>query len=348
MIVKSEAAVLQRCLDSISNHIDWLTIVDTGSTDDTVEIIQSYLEEHPGNLYHDEWVDFGHNRSKSLEYDRDVCDWALIIDADEVITDASGLASLDPSASSYLIEITAAGESFQSKRILREDLDWRYEPEVHAVPVTDYRDVGVVLSDVSIHHYNDGGCKAGRMEWLVSKLEGKDDPRSVFYLANTLRDMGRYEDALPHYLRRASMGGWEEEAWYAHYRAGEMLEKVGRWDEAVSVLTAAIERRPHRVEPVYTLALGYRQRKMRQAAYAWSSYGMLLDQTTPDDILFVASWMYDYAMAFEHSINTYWVGEKDECLRLTSELLGRNLPANIRRQTAINQSLVDGRKITLA
>lgn len=44
MIVRDEAAVLRRCLDSIHPHVEAISIVDTGSTDDTFEIAKSYTE----------------------------------------------------------------------------------------------------------------------------------------------------------------------------------------------------------------------------------------------------------------------------------------------------------------
>lgn len=343
MIVRNEGKVLQRCLDSIKDHIDHLTIVDTGSTDNTVEVIEAYLKDNPGNLYFDEWVDFGHNRSKSLEYDRGVARFTLVIDADEILQDASGLANLGD-ASSYLTTVTAGGEGWWSKRILRDDLNFRYEPEVHAVPVTDHPDVGERLEGVTIHHFNDGGCKAGRMEWLVSKLEGKDDTRSVFYLANTLRDMGRYADALPHFLKRAEMGGWEEEAWYALYRAGQMQALTGDWASAVKTLEDAVARRPGRLEPLYALATGHRARGERAEAYWATARGTNRPAST--DSLFVARWIWDYGMLFEHSISSFWMGKFDEALSACDTLLTLDLPEAHRAQTLRNrQFTLDAMKV---
>ena len=44
MIIRDEEAVLRRCLDSISPHVDQISIVDTGSTDDSFKIAKSYTE----------------------------------------------------------------------------------------------------------------------------------------------------------------------------------------------------------------------------------------------------------------------------------------------------------------
>ena len=84
MIVKNEEKDLARCLDSVCGLVDEIIIVDTGSTDGTVEIAQRYqvqLEkiEWPGN--------FAIARNMSLK--KAVSDWILVLDADEYLDPAS-------------------------------------------------------------------------------------------------------------------------------------------------------------------------------------------------------------------------------------------------------------------
>ena len=62
MIVRDEATVIERCLRSIQDLIDSWVICDTGSCDDTAELIQSLLIDVPGSLYKRPWRDFGHNQ----------------------------------------------------------------------------------------------------------------------------------------------------------------------------------------------------------------------------------------------------------------------------------------------
>ncbi len=78
MIVKNEEEMLPRCLESIKGITDELIVVDTGSTDKTVEIAESY----GAKVYHHPWEnDFSLHRNQSLGYATG--DWFLIIDADE-------------------------------------------------------------------------------------------------------------------------------------------------------------------------------------------------------------------------------------------------------------------------
>lgn len=45
MIVKNESKIIERCLDSVKSIIDSIIISDTGSTDNTIEIIENYIEK---------------------------------------------------------------------------------------------------------------------------------------------------------------------------------------------------------------------------------------------------------------------------------------------------------------
>jgi len=80
MIVKNEEATLAHCLESVKPLVDEMVILDTGSTDKTVEIAMGF-----GALVHNfQWRDdFSAARNESLKHCRG--DWVLILDADETI-----------------------------------------------------------------------------------------------------------------------------------------------------------------------------------------------------------------------------------------------------------------------
>jgi len=78
MMVKNEEEHLPRCLDSLKDVVDEIIVVDTGSTDRTVEIAESY----GARVYHHPWEnDFSKHRNQSISYASR--DWILIMDADE-------------------------------------------------------------------------------------------------------------------------------------------------------------------------------------------------------------------------------------------------------------------------
>jgi glycosyltransferase involved in cell wall biosynthesis len=63
MIVKNSGEVLRDCLRINKKYIDQWTILDTGSTDNTIEIIKDELKDIPGNLYQEPFIDFATSRN---------------------------------------------------------------------------------------------------------------------------------------------------------------------------------------------------------------------------------------------------------------------------------------------
>lgn len=82
MIIKDEQDVLNRCLDCVKQIADEIIIVDTGSTDNSINIAKEYTD----HIYHYEWNNnFAHARNFS--YSKATCDYIMWIDADDIITD---------------------------------------------------------------------------------------------------------------------------------------------------------------------------------------------------------------------------------------------------------------------
>lgn len=82
MIVKNEAAVLDRALSSMSDLVDEIVIVDTGSTDRTKEIAAKYTDK----IYDFPWVD-DFSLARNFAFSHCVCDYIYSADADEVLDD---------------------------------------------------------------------------------------------------------------------------------------------------------------------------------------------------------------------------------------------------------------------
>src|ERR1700683_3215932 len=95
MIVKDEAHVIERCLESVKPLVDYVLIEDTGSTDGTQELISDWLrrENVPSAVIEEPWRNFAYNRSHVMEELREVdwVDYALIIDADDKLVLEDGL-----------------------------------------------------------------------------------------------------------------------------------------------------------------------------------------------------------------------------------------------------------------
>ena len=136
MIVKNEEAFLSRCLDSIKEFVDEIIIVDTGSTDGTVEIAKKYTDK----IYFHPWKDsFSEARNHYLKYATG--DWIFQIDADEemvkedipVLMKAVQNKEID-AIMVQIISIFRQGENesrHNVERIFRNNGKIRYEGRVH-------------------------------------------------------------------------------------------------------------------------------------------------------------------------------------------------------------------------
>ncbi|MGI5454797.1 glycosyltransferase [Streptomyces sp. CA-249302] len=340
MIVKNEAQVIERCLDSVRGLVDTWVISDTGSTDGTQELVRKTLDGIPGELHEEPWTDFGHNRTSNIRRARGRADYLLTLDADHVIRQDAPLPRL--TAGSYMLRYDTPGTQHRFKHLLRGDWAWRYEGVTHEYPCTDEPDVQENLDALVIEDHADGGCRTDKFERDARLLRRELDrdpanPRTVFYLANTERDLGHPAEAVELYERRAAMGGWPEEVYCSLLEAGVLrAEATDDWPGAMDAFSRAWEARPERLEACYELASRLRLKGRYRTAHA-----LLADavgRPEPDDLLFTRSWVYRWGLLFEFSITAYWVGDHKAALRACDTLLAMpDLPESIRGQTGINR-----------
>ncbi|KUP23872.1 glycosyltransferase family 2 protein [Paenibacillus sp. DMB5] len=132
MIVKNEENILARCLDSIKDKVDEMIIVDTGSTDNTVEIAKQYN----ASVYTFAWTnDFSEARNYSLR--QATKEYILVLDADEYLDPEADLhQELSSRLDYYLFNIKnyhSYGQSFthSAVRLFKNDADLYYENRLH-------------------------------------------------------------------------------------------------------------------------------------------------------------------------------------------------------------------------
>ncbi len=116
MIVRDEAAVIERLLGSLRGLIDTWVICDTGSVDGTPALIAQALSGIPGELHERPWQDFGHNRTELMRLARGTADYLLLLDADMTIEQSAALPKLD--ADAYLLR-EAGSLDFRGPRQVR-------------------------------------------------------------------------------------------------------------------------------------------------------------------------------------------------------------------------------------
>ena len=255
-IVKNEAQVIDRMLDSVEDLFDSYTVVDTGSTDDTVEILRNRLPA--GSVYERGWKDFSHNLNEALVLARNKSDWLLRVDADQTVEYAPNFTAWLSEQSledGYNVQMVESGTCWRLPRLLRGNLRWEFKEPTHEYLDTEgraFRD----LAGLTIIHHADGGSRADKFKRdiaLLSQGVARSEARATFYTAECYRFLGDFENAFELYTLRSQMENtWEEEAWYAQYMAANCAIAMDHPD-AADLLLAAYRRRPSRGEPLAAL-----------------------------------------------------------------------------------------------
>ena len=200
MIVKNEEEHLARCLTSAKPLVDRMIIVDTGSTDRTVEIAQSF----GATVYHHAWEgNFSKARNVSMGYAD--TDWIFILDADEELEarDVAMIRNTIRTTEFKAISVSVYNYSAQKRmytsflpsvRLFRRDLGAYYEGIVHnQLRIPGYE--GVLRIAARINHYGYGlapevmARKAMRTKTLLEQQlqENPDNGFAHFNLAQLLR-----------------------------------------------------------------------------------------------------------------------------------------------------------------
>jgi glycosyltransferase involved in cell wall biosynthesis len=236
MIVKNESKIITRLFDSVLSIIDCYCICDTGSTDNTVQIITDYFNSKniPGKVVFEPFKNFAHNRTFSLHSCVGMSDYVLLLDADMVLQVNNFNKSILNIADSF--RILQGNDSFfyQNMRIVRNNGLYKYLGVTHEYIDTPSKNtVCDIAKDILfINDIGDGGAKSDKYERDIRLLtEGlKEEPnnqRYYFYLANSYHDCGKYDLAIENYTKRIKLGGWNEEIWYSYYRKSSLWNSCG-------------------------------------------------------------------------------------------------------------------------
>ena len=331
MIVKNEAHVIERCLRSVKPYIHAWAVSDTGSTDGTQQLIRNFLSDLPGELIERPWVDFATNRNEALELARRHGDYALIIDADDVLEADPGFAWPALDAQGYTLEIADAGNTrYKRVALPRLDAPWIWLGVLHEALCTPVPVPTPLLPGLRVLRIHNDGARsrmpqtekfARDAEVLRTALEKEpENARYAFYLAQSLRDAGKLPESIAAYEKRAAMGGWAEEVYFSKFQVGVLKERIGAaYAEIVAAYLDAYDFRPGRGEAPCELARYLRQHKRYVAARDFARTAAALP--FPDDLLFIDRSVHDWRARDEWAVSAYWCGDYADSARLCRELL---------------------------
>jgi glycosyltransferase involved in cell wall biosynthesis len=262
MIVRNESATIKRCLDSVRDWVDYMVVIDTGSSDDTVRVAQAA----GARVGHFHWIDdFAAARNYSLTIAN--ADWNLVLDADETVVvgteDIGSLRLVTPDFvaavridSNFEVEGNASSASSWISRILPKGV--RYAGAVHEQPLHT-----LAIHRLPVHVAHTGylpqamAAKTGRNASLLENalIARPGDGYLLYQLGKDYSVYQRYADAVRTFVEADLVLGQE------HHLAHDLfirwlfaLKKLAQFEVAVALAESRMTQWAH--SPDYWFVVG--------------------------------------------------------------------------------------------
>jgi GR25 family glycosyltransferase involved in LPS biosynthesis/tetratricopeptide (TPR) repeat protein len=329
MIVKNEAHIITETFDNILKYIPltfWV-ISDTGSTDGTQQLIKDYFKSKniDGELFQDEWHDFGYNRTLALKHANKKTDYLFIFDADDSI---HGDFILPEShlfnKNMYNLKFGGDRVSYIRPLLINNNLEWKFNGVLHEFLTCVTNSVEGVLLDGN--YYIESGRKGSRSKdpekykkdaeilkraYYVD-LEKPDKGlynRYAFYCAQSYKDCGMVDDAIEWYKMVADkINTWVQERYYSCFVLGDLYARKNDFENSIRYLTKSIIFDNERIEGVALACEHLLQRDMHLLCCSLGEQ-YLGHMTPPVDKLFLFEPFYLNHVEYSCSIAGFHCGK---------------------------------------
>jgi len=265
--MKNEVGNIKEWAESARQVADQILVVDTGSTDGTLEALRE--EEGVTLLISDHFTkdtarkDFKFDvaRNEALEFSE--CDWNMAVDADERVliedpTWREKLESLSDNVDMVMCTVLMLGDDgsvatdFKGERLFRNREDIRYVGGMHNLVDGVPQNKRITADWLKVTSCRDKRTKEARLERHLQRMEMAEehflpkikenpkDTRSMFYLARTYKEDSQPVKAIYWYSRYLSVGSWEEEMFQAGYEMASCLHSIGDTENARAAMMDSI------------------------------------------------------------------------------------------------------------
>ncbi|HET7629639.1 MAG TPA: glycosyltransferase [Bacillales bacterium] len=256
IIVKDEEDVLERCLNSVEGHVDEIVVVDTGSTDRTLEIAGRFTD----NIHHFDWID-DFAAARNFAQSKASGEWILVLDADEYV-EPDNLKQVKEQLRHISNEIhclipviynfcgTFGEKIFQHyhTRLYRNAENVKFQRSIHEQVVVKNGVMKTDRADLVIYHtgymnkvIKEKNKSSRNTPLIEAELKKADSGFDYFNLGNEFTIEGNHEKALEMYKKAFTMIDDYNFSWVQLCLIGiiEILTKLGREQEALKVIADA-------------------------------------------------------------------------------------------------------------
>lgn len=328
MIVKNEAHVIRNTLENICQNIklSYWVIVDTGSTDNTKQIILDFFKENNiiGELHDCEWVDFGYNRSFALQKAYKKTDYLFIFDADDKIEGKLNI----PTNLTYDKYDLKFGSEFSYTRplLINNDIKWYFKGVLHEYLTCDQQITNIILPgeyhiisgrtgnrSKNPNKYSDDAKVLEKAYYNAVETNDQIQYRYAFYCAQSYKDCGNIEKAIEWYKKRADNDkGWNQENYYSALMVGDLYKQLNDMKNALYYWNISINIDCERYEGIMNIIKYYREKNKFVLAYKY--YQMLHKNPSTNGKLFIQTNDYIFQKYYEFSIIAYYVGKYEDAI----------------------------------
>ena len=330
MIVKNESHVILETLENICKYIklDYWIISDTGSTDNTKQIIADFFndKEIKGEFHDCEWKDFAYNRTYALQKAYGKSDYILFFDADDKIV---GELNLPGKLIHDSYNFIFGNNNYYIRPLLvKNDIKWYYEGVLHEFLTCDKQDVKTdtifgnyhVISgrtgnrNKNPNKYQDDAIVLEKAYYDAVKTVNELQYRYAFYCAQSYKDCDNVNKAIEWYKKRIETvkKGWNQETYYSALMIGNLYKQLNDYVNAIYYWNLTIDIDCERYEGIMNIIQFYRERQNYTLAYKY--YQMLQPNPSINNKLFVCKNDYYFRKDYEFSIIAYYVGKYDDAI----------------------------------
>ncbi len=288
MIVKNACGDFENKFKEIlknnAKYIDRYTILDTGSNDNTINIIKEVLAHKKGSIYQEPFINFRESRNRSLELAGTKCKFNLILDDTYLIK--NNLRNFlittrsDQFSDSNSIFIKSDDVMYCSNRITKSSTNLRYIYTIHEV-ISDKNNVNVMIpleegyiEDIQDKYMEKRTYERKKLDIVLLNEMVKEDPenpRHFYYLANTYKLLGDNEKTEENYLKRIyhKNVGFKSELIDATFELARFYNFTlnKSWDECYKYYKMSYDLDPERPEPLYFIGIHYFLENNKKLAY---------------------------------------------------------------------------------
>jgi glycosyltransferase involved in cell wall biosynthesis len=357
-ICKDEERVIERMLNSSNGILDLIVAVDTGSSDNTIELIKKYgLDNNiPTYVFERTFDTFDNSRNHAMDKLRDVVK-DLSWDANQVFGmwyDCDEELVIDPKFNKnqfnkdlFMINTRINQMKYTRNTFFRVSKPFYWYGVVHEFIVCDDKSITSGLAEnISVNVSMDGASWQGdiSLKYLghAHKLEtyiasNRKDPRQIFYCAQSYHDSATMKDnkeeneerlrrALKYYTERTSRpDGYAEEIYYSQYRIGTIMRLLEKpWSQTHQECLKAYAMDPLRGESIKTIIDYYLQVGEWHMAYLYTKFAKVNfhgKNPYPKRLLFVDESLYVWKFLEAHAAASFYCGKIDEAKANYQEIL---------------------------